>query len=497
VLSVPPRIVARRALGALAVAILAGCSLSPSPTGLGSPPPVVGTGTPPPATAAASPSAATLGLELARTRIRHVVIVMQENRSFDSYFGTYPGADGIPMANGVPTVCVPDPASGRCVAPFRDHALVQAGGPHHAAAAEADIDGGRMDGFIRSAEAARSGCATLLDPACGQSGDAVMGYHTRADIPDYWTYADDFVLQDHMFEPNASWSLPEHLFLVSEWSARCSRQGDPMSCANALDQPLEPPNPGFGGTGSPDPNYAWTDITYLLDRRQISWSWYVFPGTQPDCANGTDTCPPVAQSAATPGIWNPLPWFTTVQQDHQLGDIRSISSFFQDASAGTLAAVSWLVPNRAVSEHPPASIGDGQAYVTAVVNAIMSGPNWDSTAIFVAWDDWGGFYDHVVPPRVDRNGYGLRVPGLLISPYARPGLVDHQVLSFDAYSKLIEDLFLGGARLDPATDGRPDPRPDVRENASVLGNLLDEFDFTQPPRPPVILPTTWSPASIQ
>jgi phospholipase C len=126
--------------------------------------------------------------------------------------------------------------------------------------------------------------------------------------------------------------------------------------------------------------------------------------------------------------------------------------------------------------------------VTGLINAIMRGPDWQSTAIFVTWDDWGGFYDHVVPPTVDENGYGLRVPGLVISPYAKKGHIDHQTLSFDAYVKLIEDLFLGGQRIDPNSDGRPDPRPDVRENASVLGDLLQDFDFSQSPRPPMVLP---------
>ncbi len=130
----------------------------------------------------------------------------------------------------------------------------------------------------------------------------------------------------------------------------------------------------------------------------------------------------------------------------------------------------------------------GQAYVTSLINAAMQGPDWNSTAIFLAWDDWGGFYDHVVPPYVDENGYGLRVPGLVISPYAREGFIDHQTLSFDAYLKFIEDDFLNGQRLDPQTDGRPDPRPSVRENAAQLGDLVNDFDFTQPPRPPLILP---------
>ncbi|HEY8628056.1 MAG TPA: alkaline phosphatase family protein, partial [Gaiellaceae bacterium] len=127
-------------------------------------------------------------------------------------------------------------------------------------------------------------------------------------------------------------------------------------------------------------------------------------------------------------------------------------------------------------------------YVTKLVNAAMRGPEWKSTAIFLAWDDWGGFYDHVAPPRVDANGYGLRVPGIVISPYARKGLVDHQTLSFDAYVKFIEDDFLGGRRLDPKTDGRPDPRPNVRERASQLGNLVRDFDFSRQPRPPLLLP---------
>jgi phospholipase C len=146
-----------------------------------------------------------------------------------------------------------------------------------------------------------------------------------------------------------------------------------------------------------------------------------------------------------------------------------------------------VVPDEQHSEHAPASIHAGQAYVTNLINSIMQGPDWDSTAILLTWDDWGGFYDHVVPPTVDQNGYGLRVPALVISPYARRGYVDHQTLSFDAYLKFIEDLFLDGQRLNPATDGRPDSRPTVRESAPQLGNLLQDFDFTQPPRPSLIL----------
>ena len=430
-----------------------------------------------PAAPQASPGQTVGHVRTLQEAIRHVVIIMQENRSFDSYFGTYPGADGIPFQGGQPTVCVPDPKRGGCVRPFHDPNDIDQGGPHDSQSATTDIHGGRMDGFIAAAEQT-SDCTNVNDPACrSQDPQGVMGYHDARELPNYWTYARDFVLQDHMFEPIASWSLPAHLFLVSGWSANCSRQGDPFSCVSAAPGALPP---------QPQP-YAWTDLTYLLHQAGISWAYYVYKGTEPDCSSGGMTCPPTPQSPATPSIWNPLPGFTTVSQDGQLGNIQSITNFYDAARRGTLPAVSWVVPNEQFSEHPPASIREGQAYVTGLINSIMRSPDWSSTAIFLAWDDWGGFYDHVPPISLDGLGYGLRVPALVISPYARRGYIDHQTLSFDAYAKFIEDLFIGGRRLDPHTDGRPDPRPDVREAAPVLGDLRGDFDLNQPPQAPTVL----------
>ncbi|MHB8141767.1 MAG: alkaline phosphatase family protein, partial [Vulcanimicrobiaceae bacterium] len=183
-----------------------------------------------------------------------------------------------------------------------------------------------------------------------------------------------------------------------------------------------------------------------------------------------------------------LPGFTDVRQDHQMANIQAQRAFFAAARAGTLPAVSWVLPDNVDSEHPPALVSTGQSYVTRIINAVMRSPDWNSTAIFLTWDDWGGFYDHVVPPTVDALGYGIRVPALVISPYAKKGYIDHQTLSFDAYLKFIEDDFLNGARLNPKTDGRADSRPDVRENAKQLGNLVNDFDFSQAPRRPIILP---------
>jgi phospholipase C len=421
------------------------------------------------------------------------VVIMQENRSFDSYFGTYPGADGIPMRNGHPAVCVRDPRAKRCVRPFHDRNDRDRGGPHGQRDARADIAGGRMDGFVAQQRRGRAGCEQLFNFACGNSGGTpdVMGYHDGADIPNYWNYARNFVLQDHMFQPDASWSLPQHLFMVSEWSARCARRGDPSSCANNDQRPAFPPDfqRNLGVLAPTTPDYPWTDLTYLLHKYGVSWSYYVFNGTEPDCEDDSAmTCAPVHQGPRTPGIWNPLPYFDTVRGDNQVANVQSLSSFFSAAKAGTLPAVSWVTPNGSVSEHPPALVSAGQTYVTGLINAIMTGPDWSSTAIFLSWDDWGGFYDHLRPPVVDRNGYGLRVPAMVISPYARRGYVDHQVLSQDAYVKFIEDDFLGGQRIDPSTDGRPDPRPDVREDAAQLGDLTSDFDFSQPPRDPLVLP---------
>src|SRR5205085_1787542 len=207
----------------------------------------------------------------------------------------------------------------------------------------------------------------------------------RKDIPNYWAYADHFVLQDHMFESVDSWSLPSHLSMVSGWSATCIRPLDPSSCTS-------------------DPSWP------------ADW----------------DGIPPTTEWPGVNAITDALADFVDVHQDHQLGNIVDASRFLPDVRGGRLPAVSWVIPSSADSEHPPSSTTDGQAHVTKVIDAIMKSPAWSSTAIFLTWDDWGGFYDHVPPPGVDSAGYGIRVPGLVISPYARRGYVDHQVLSFDA-----------------------------------------------------------------
>jgi phospholipase C len=421
------------------------------------------------------------GPDAGAQKIQHVFIIFQENRSFDHYFGTYPGAEGLPMLpDGGFAVCIPDARDAGCVSPYHDVSDTNSGGPHGSSDAKADIDDGGMDGFVGQQELAPD-CKDPFTPGCAHEANRdVMGYHDAREIPNYWNYAAHYVLCDHMFESNASWSLPSHLFMVSGWSALCAN-ADPMSCASNIDLNDN------GATTSLV--YAWTDLTYLLHARGVSWRNYLVEGTEPDCDQGEMECEPVPQLTDVPSIWNVLPQFVTVQEDREEGNVVPFDQFFVDAQSGKLPSVAWFFPANEVSEHPTAAVSIGQAYVTSIVNTIMQSDAWSSSVIIVVWDDWGGFYDHVIPPVVDVNGWGLRVPALVISPFSIAGKIDHQALSFDALLKLVEDVFLDGERLDPATDGRADLRPDVRETNPLLGDLMNDLDADQTPLPTLVLST--------
>jgi len=423
-------------------------------------------------------------------KLDHLIFIVQENRSFDHYFGTYPGADGLTFVNGVPTNCARDVVLDHesCVYPT-DQTIFK-GGPHNRAAAVAGINGGSMDGFIDALPQSERWCVDRTSEACAplvgpELQPDVMSYLGPEDLPNYWTYANEFVLQDRMFAPTDGWTLPAHLFLVSAWSAYCPDTLDPMSCVSNVDLKDKEQRWEYGE----EPIYAWTSITWLLDRHDVSWAYYVATGTCsfPPCVDSEDPA-----SVKTPSAKNPLPGFSDVRETGQQGNIQTHDDFKQAVKDGTLPSVSWIVPGNDQSEHPQSSRGidAGMAYVTRLINTVMMSPLWESSAIFLTWDDWGGFYDHVLPPVVDVNGYGLRVPALVISPYARRGYIDHQTLTFDAYLKLIEDRFLDGERLDPATDGRPDSRPTVREDLEILGDIALAFNFDQEPLEPLILNPT-------
>ena len=449
-------------------------------------------------------------LDLARANIQHVIIIMQENRSFDSYFGTFKGARG-----ERPHACVPlDPANlgAGCVEPYHDPHDMNGAARHFAVDAEAAIDDGittnKMDGFNQIQALSDFHCVDYTPQNCiavsqGVMRHDVMGYHNAEEIPNYWSYAHHFVLQDRLFAGVRSWSWPSHLELTSEWSATCTNPADAESCVTD-NMPVAPPLKASGELSLP-----WVNLFQLLDRYNVSWKYYVATGIDADCADDEMSCAPHAQSASQGSMWNPVPYFTSVQlagPAYLAQHNQPATQFLADIQAGTLPQVSWLIPDADNSEHPPSSVTTGMEYVTTLVNAVMNSPYWANTAIFITWDDWGGFYDHVAPPNVDRGdmvdpieGYGLRVPGLLISPYANAGTIDDSVLSFDSYATFVEDLFTNSARLDPVSLGEPDHRPTIRDEITsvkflggrieAVGSLLDEFNFNQVPIPKLILST--------
>jgi phospholipase C len=385
-------------------------------------------------------------------KIEHFVFIMQENRSFDSYFGTYRGADGIP--SGVSFV---DPYDGSTVATYHDTNDINLGGPHAWDIAWADIDNGKMDGFLKEGYKGINADGTPVKPSNlpGHNPKDVMGWHDYREIPNYWTYAQLYVLQDRMFESVASYSLPAHLYMLAAQSG------------------------GYTGYRQPMPStYNFPEITELLTSGKIDWKYYVTSGKYPDTEDG-HVVGSESQQEQNPDkytLWNPLPAFPKVQNDPEQRDrLQDTSQFYADARDGKLPQVSWVIPSGAVSEHPPAGVREGMAYVTGLVNAVMQGPDWDSTAIFISWDDWGGFYDHVSPPQIDEYGLGIRVPGLVISPYARQNYIDHNTYSFESWLKIVEERF----NVNPMT---------ARDTNAL--DMIGAFDFSQVPRQPVVLSPT-------
>ncbi len=437
-------------------------------------------------------------LQLAQSNIKHVLMVVQENRSFDSYFGVYPGANGIPVdASGNPTSCYPQ-MSGPCLKPFRDRHNINGSSGHSPVDSMNDIGTTNagycnkqttwpMLGFVCDQQSNVNGffCQSPTAICISARRNDAIGYHKRSDLPNYYAYADHFVLNDAMFAPIPAWSGPNHLNEVSAWSATCSNITDPMSCIDNIKFPNDMMTASVP--------FAWSTLFDFLDSKNINWAYYVTEGQAPDCDNGEMDCPPKNITAKAESYWVVPPGFTVFQQQdtatngaYSAKHMRTIDQFFQDTSAPScsLPPVSWFVPDQAVSEHPPGDTINGMQYVTSIVNAIMNSPcgYWNNTVIFLTWDDWGGFMDHVMPPvgyapNGYRDSYGIRVPALIISTWAKKGYIDHQNLSFDSYLKFTEDLFLNSKGVGGATGERRDFAP-LSTRARHDGgntNFADEF----------------------
>jgi phospholipase C len=362
-----------------------------------------------------------------RTPIRHVITVMQENHSFDNYFGTYPGADGVPD-----DACMPrDPAkaSRGCVAPFRiggNRRVENLSDTPQVAAAQRN--GGAMDGFLSAITQQR-----------GSEQPLVMGHYDQRQLPFYWRLADRYVLFDRFFGSAAGGSLTNHMF----WATGGPGDQDAQGSVPA------------GGFTTPT-------IFDRLQAKRISWKFYVQdyrPGITFRSSRLRD------RAGQVPSV-PPLNYARFVDDPKLLSHIVPLDEFQDDLQRGTLPAVSYIVPLGA-RERPPGSLKLGQTTVATLVNGLMRSRYWTSSAFLLTYDTSGGWYDHVRPPRVDRWGYGFRVPALLVSAYAKRGHVDHTTLDFTSILAFIERNW----RLAPLT-GR-----DRRANS-----LLGAFAFDRGPR---------------
>ena len=313
--------------------------------------------------------------------IRHVIFIVQENHSFDNYFGAYPGVRGLKAGIRLPQ----SPFSGREVAPFPLRGPINRDLAHTWAAAHLAYDRGRMNGFVYSD-------GTRL----------AMGYYTGRTIPNYWAYAAHFTLNDMFFAPVMGPSLPNHLYTVAG------------SSGGYIWNMWEPPTPCA---------FHFPTVPGQFQAAGIGWRYY--SGMNPQKF----------------WLWNPLPGFRAFQRSAALRSHLAPSvRFFQDLRRGTLPTFSWITPNKIESEHAPANNQLGMWYVTDLLNAVGQSRYWNDTAVVVTWDEYGGWYDGVLPPKESPFGFGFRVPALVISPYARSGYVNSRLLSFNSVLRYEEQL---------------------------------------------------------
>ncbi|HET7831121.1 MAG TPA: alkaline phosphatase family protein [Candidatus Limnocylindrales bacterium] len=362
-----------------------------------------------------------------RTPIKHFVTLMQENHTFDNYFGTYAGANGIP-----PGVCMPeDPEvqGGPCVTPFPMNGQPALDLGHSRLAFDDQYRNGAMDGFV----AAQGGSRT------------VMGYYNDQDLPYYYNIADQYVLFDNWFSSSGGGSLQNHFY----WIAGA---------------------PGAAGESIPPEGI---DIPVVFDRLQaagISWKFYIQNYDPTITFRGLEG----EGDRASQVVWAPILTMPRyIDNPELMSHVVDMDQFYADLEAGTLPSVAYLVPSGA-SEHPPGSVRAGQRFVQTLINAIIRSQYWGDTAFTWTYDDWGGWYDHVPPPQVDQYGLGFRVPSLLVSSMAKQGYIDSTQHEFASIVRFITDNW------NLASVGSRD---------AAASSIVEAFAFDQPPRAPFFVTT--------
>ncbi|MGA8535219.1 MAG: alkaline phosphatase family protein [Candidatus Tumulicola sp.] len=386
-----------------------------------------------------------------KTPLQHVIIVIQENRSFDNLFAGYPGAD---------TTMVGKTHDGKSVR-LKPITFSKVPLNHFYADGRTDDDHGRMDGFDE------------VPPNPPFNRYAPYAYVERSLIKPYWDLAQQYVLADHMFPTEMGPSFTAHLNLIA--GTTTVAQGESIVDMAMLDGKTENGNCNDpAGTvtnlitssgqylkdAGPFPCLSFHTLADALDPSHVSWKYY-------------NAYWPTGGS-----LWNSFDAIKAVRYGPDWSKVVKVpKQILKDAADGHLAAVSWVIPTMPDSDHPGAGSRLGPSWVASVVNAVGTGPDWKSSAIVVVWDDWGGWYDNAPPPQLDYRGLGLRVPCLIISPYAKKGYVEHTQYEFGSILKTIELIF------GLPTIGNTDRR---------AKGMFDAFDFTQAPRAFQTIPATYS-----
>jgi phospholipase C len=389
------------------------------------------------------------------SQIQHVVYIIKENRSFDSFWGTYPGANGATTAKISTGQIIPLGHQ-----PDQMPHDITGHGWFDAFTAE---DGGAMDRFD-------------LVTAGSTSGD-YLGFQQlhQSDIPNYWKYAQNFVLGDAMYSSLQGASFPNHLYTIAAQSGgvwnntlQINGKGQIWGC-DANPNAQVPAMDLNRIVTKPFPCFDFQTLADLLDGAGLTWKFYApVKGTAGYVFSTYD---------AINHIRNTSLWAQHVFPDTQ---------FAVDAAAGNLPNVAWLVTTGKSSygtsggggstvdnnEHPPGSVCNGENWTVTQLNALGQGPDWSSSAVFLTYDDFGGFYDHVPPPPLDVYGLGPRVPLLIISPYAKTNYISHTVYELSSVVKFAESVF---------------GLPSLNQRDLVANDMTDSFDFTQSARSPLIL----------
>jgi phospholipase C len=392
-------------------------------------------------TATSSPAEAVArGDSTTRWPIKHVIFLIKENRTFDNLFGTFPGADG--TGSGL------DRGKRRPLTRGTDGSIGSTDIPHCYPCSREAWDHGKMDGFNQDATSDRWAYTQLR----------------RSQLPNYWHWARSFVLSDRFFSSAQGPSFPNHLYAIAAQSGGAHdnprrtgrfRSSNTFGCDAPAGQTVTVVD-SEGHEKEVPPCFDFETEGDLLRRAGVPWAYYA---AEPDQAGY---------------IWSAYSAIRHIRETHQWGQhVLPVDDVISDIRADRLPPVTWIAPRYEVSEHPQYSFCEGENWSTRLIDAVMRSPMWEDTAIFVTWDDYGGFYDHVPPPQVDGFGFGIRVPLLVISPYAKKGVVDHHLGEFSSVLRFIEDNW----GLSELTSRDADAR-----------NLVYDFDFDQRPRPPDVLP---------